>query len=307
MSTFWKKLLISILGLVIISIFVCRVFEETVQEGFPDVVVNIANAARSAAADTTELIMGITRSITAKIQAIAASADRKVISARDNLIASLRYAKRTAMNVGRDIRNRAIDASARAWQSAQRNFLFTASTGQRIGLFTKQGLLNIYNWMKLLSIIGMLIILGGYLWNVMMWFVNSTICFFRFMSLFNSCALWYFLDIISWFIYYILYFIPWGIMDLFFMSWISEVNDDIEKWFFYYNVWEPLMQVLDDFDCLFYEIFGFYIIHFKRNVKDKCFVCEMPKFPPFPNLFDKNGIKKAYNEYGLGSIPFLKA
>ena len=34
MSTFWKKLLISILGLVIISIFVCRIFEETVQEGF---------------------------------------------------------------------------------------------------------------------------------------------------------------------------------------------------------------------------------------------------------------------------------
>ena len=54
MSTFWKKLLISILGLVIISIFVCRVFEETVQEGFPDVAVNIANAARSAAADTKE-------------------------------------------------------------------------------------------------------------------------------------------------------------------------------------------------------------------------------------------------------------
>ena len=163
------------------------------------------------------------------------------------------------------------------------------------------------NWMKLLTIIGMLIILGVYVWNVMMWFVNSTICFFRFMSLFNSCALWYLLDIISWFIYYIFYFIPWGFLDLFFMSWISEVNDDTEKWFFYYNVWEPLMQVLDDFDCLFYEIFGFYIIHFKRNVKDKCFVCEMPKFPPFPNLFDKNGIKKAYNEYGLGSIPFLKA
>ena len=132
MSTFWKKLLISILGLVIISIFVCRVFEETVQEGFPDVAVNIANAARSAAADTTELIMGITRSITAKIQAIAAAADRKLISAKDNIIASARAAKRTAINAGRDIKNRAIDAAARAKSSLQRNLLFGMGTGQEL-------------------------------------------------------------------------------------------------------------------------------------------------------------------------------
>ena len=307
MSTFWKKLLISILGLVIISIFVCRIFEETVQEGFVMQPQFLLKQATDTAAQISTKIWQLVTSVKDALTAAGASAQRKTISAKDNILASLRAATTNARNAMRDIRHRAIDASARAWQSLQRNLLFTASTGQRIGLFTKQGVLNIYNWMKLLSIIGMLIILGGYLWNVMMWFVNSTICFFRFMSLFNSCALWYFLDIISWFIYYILYFIPWGIMDLFFMSWISEVNDDTEKWFFYYNVWEPLMQVLDDFDCLFYEIFGFYIIHFKRNVKDKCFVCEMPKFPPFPNLFDKNGIKKAYNEYGLGSIPFLKA
>ena len=51
MSTFWKKLLISILGLVIISIFVCRVFEETDKEGMTPFPFSLTEAARSAAAD----------------------------------------------------------------------------------------------------------------------------------------------------------------------------------------------------------------------------------------------------------------
>ena len=62
------------------------------------------------------------------------------------------------------------------------------------------------------------------------------------------------------------------------------------------------MDLLDEFDCAFYEIFGFYIIHFKENVKDKCFNCPMVKFPNTPDLSNRQGIRDAYNEYGAGLI-----
>tara|TARA_B100001173_G_scaffold309393_1_gene321610 strand:+ start:4856 stop:5770 length:915 start_codon:yes stop_codon:yes gene_type:complete len=304
MSTFWKKLLISILGLVIISIFVCRIFEETVQEGFPDVVVNIANAAANRVAQLTGFIQRITASIKQGLISAKDTIQRKAIEARRRLETRIRNARNQAIDRAARAAKEMRDRARSAYANIQRNYLFGMGTAQRVKMVSWQGLLNIYNWMKLLTIIGMLIILGGYLWEVMVWFVNSVICSFRFITLFNSCAFWYILDIISW-IVYLIYSFPFWLLDQLISRNVDA--DEMDDNFFQNIFVKSLMELLDEFDCIFFEVFGFYLIHFKRNVMKKCFVCEMPKFPPFPDLFDKDGIKKAYNKYGLGSIPFLKA
>lgn len=302
MSTFWKKLLISILGLVIISIFVCRIFEETVQEGLGDEVMNMANVAANRVAQLTGFIQRLTASIVKKISDIQASASRKYHATAEKIRDRLSDAKNRAIDRSARAAKEIRDRSRSAYANIQRNYLFGMGTGQRVALFSKQTFLNVYNWMKLLTMIGMLIILGGYVWEVMVWFVNSVICSFRFITLFNSCAFWYILDIISW-IVYLLYSFTFWLLDQLISRNVDEMDDN-----FFQNIFvKSLMELLDEFDCIFFEVFGFYLIHFKRNVMKQCFVCEMPKFPPFPDLFDKDGIKKAYNRYGLGSIPFLKA
>lgn len=306
MSTFWKKVLISLFGLVIISIFVGRVFEETVQEGIGDESVNYADAARSALADGVEMGFDIAEvardAVTFGAETSLETTNAAQEAARDVTIATQEAARDAAIATaaaanrqGNLVVGETGDAIQAGMDTAQKSTYFT--------LGQLKDTLRTLMWRTIMiTILGVAILLGKYVGLVIWWFANATWCGITYLSKFNSCALWYLLDIISWFIYWICYFIPWGFLDLFFMSWISEIDEEAEPWYFWKNVWKPLMDLLDEFDCAFYEIFGFYIIHFKENVKDKCFNCPMVKFPKTPDLSNREGIRDAYNEYGAGLI-----
>lgn len=306
MSTFWKKVLISLFGLVIISIFVGRVFEETVQEGMPftPMIVSMANQAQTVATDATQIGMQVIKSISDKIGIALGVSQRGANAAqelaRDTAISSRESGERAgyATAAGADRRGNSV------LNETTKNIHAGMDTAQKTSIFTlgqlKDTLRTLRLYFIITTILGVAILLGKYVGEVIGWFFNAIKCGFIYLSKFNSCALWYLLDIISWFIYWICYFIPWGFLDLFFMSWISEIDEEAEPLYFRRNVWNPLMDLLDEFDCAFYEIFGFYIIHFKENVKDKCFNCDMVKFPNTPDLSNREGIRDAYNEYGAG-------
>jgi len=308
MSTFWKKVLISLFGLVIISIFVGRVFEETVQEGVTPLPVTMANQAVIVAADATQIGLQsaemVTDAVTFGAETSLATANAAQEAAQRATIATAATGQRGAIAATETAQNTTNFVA----DELTKNLHAGMDTAQKSSIFTLGQLkdtLRTLMWRTIMiTILGVAILLGKYVFFVIGWFFNAIKCGFIYLSKFNSCALWYLLDIISWFIYWICYFIPWGFLDLFFMSWISEIDedDDIKPWYFWRNVWKPLMDLLDEFDCAFYEIFGFYIIHFKENVKDKCFNCDMVKFPNTPDLSNREGIRDAYNEYGAGLI-----
>jgi hypothetical protein len=306
MSTFWKKVLISLFGLVIISIFVGRVFEETVQEGMPftPMVVSMANQVQNVAADTIKTIMGIKRSITAKIYAAVGVSQRGAIAtaagAQRGAIATQEAARDTTLATAAATNRQGNFVAGETGDAIQAS----TSTAHKTAISIQAQLLARLRELRLFfiitTILGVAILLGKYVGLVIGWFFNAIKCGFIYLSKFNSCALWYLLDIISWFIYYFYVFWFW-LLDqiLFIIDGIDGSSKNNPN--FMQNIFvNPLMDLLDDFDCAFYEIFGFYIIHFKENVKDKCFNCPMVKFPNTPDLSNREGIRDAYNEYGAG-------
>ena len=122
MSTFWKKLLISILGLVIISIFVCRVFEETDKEGMTPFPFSLTEAARSTASDIASKVWQLVTSAKDALTAAGASAQRKTIavgqSIQDKAIAAKQSIQAKAIAAKHSIQAKAIAAKS----SIQRNF-----------------------------------------------------------------------------------------------------------------------------------------------------------------------------------------
>ena len=300
MSTFWKKVLISLFGLVIISIFVGRVFEETVQEGIGDESVNYADAARSALADGVEMgfdiaevardavTFGAETSLETTIATQEATRDAVIATqeaTRDAALATAAAANRQ----GNLVVGETGDVIQAGMDTAQKSTYFT--------LGQLKDTLRTLMWRTIMiTILGVAILLGKYVGLVIWWFANATWCGITYLSKFNSCALWYLLDIISWFIY-LIYCFPFWFLDQVISRNIGDDPNLIQNIFV-----NPLMDLLDEFDCAFYEIFGFYIIHFKENVKDKCFNCPMVKFPKTPDLSNREGIRDAYNEYGAGLI-----
>ena len=300
MSTFWKKVLISLFGLVIISIFVCRVFEETVQEGMPDVVPNIVDAGLNRTEAGIDLAFDIAATGQRATIAGAATGQRATIAGQQ--------AARDIAIAGQESGERAGYAAAAA-ANRQGNFVagetgdaiqFGADTAQKGSYFALGQMwdtLRTLKWFFIMTtILGVLILIGKYVGLVIVWFFSAIKCGFIYLSKFNSCFFWYLLDIISWIIY-LFYCFPFWLLDQLFSRNIGDDPNLIQNIFV-----NPLMDLLDDIDCAFYEIFGFYIIHFKENVKDRCFDCKMPDFPPPPDLTNREGIKKAYNEYGAGLI-----
>jgi len=301
MSTFWKKVLISLFGLVIISIFVGRVFEETVQEGVTPLPVTMANQAVNVVADATQIGLQSAEMVTDAVT-FGAETSLETANAAQELARDVTLAGQEA---ARDATLATAAAADRRGNSVlnetTKNIHAGMDTAQKTSIFTLGQLkdtLRTLMWRTIMiTILGVAILLGKYVFFVIGWFFNAIKCGFIYLSKFNSCALWYLLDIISWFIYYFYVFWFW-LLDqiLFIIDGSGKNNPNLMQNIFV----KPLMDLLDEFDCAFYEIFGFYIIHFKENVKDKCFNCDMVKFPNTPDLSNREGIRDAYNEYGAG-------
>lgn len=298
MSTFWKKVLISLFGLVIISIFVGRVFEETVQEGLVMMPQFMLKNVTDKAAQISTKIWQIITSIQSKIAVALGVSQRGAIAtaagAQRGAIATAAGGQRgviaTAAATDRRV-NSALNETTKNIHAATDTAQKTAISIQA-QLFARLRELRLYFIITI--ILGVAILLGKYVFLVIGWFFNAIKCGFIYLSKFNSCALWYLLDIISWFIY-LCYCFPFWLLDQ--LLRLAQVDDPNLM----QNIFvKPLMDLLDEFDCAFYEIFGFYIIHFKENVKDKCFNCPMVKFPNTPDLSNRQGIRDAYNEYGAG-------
>lgn len=305
MNKVWKQTLISILGLTIITIAVFYIFEDNVREGaLADMPMTLAKNAADTIYQGTNLITNAVVAMAAATMrqknAIIATIQRRVNAAREEASRLRIAAVKEAKDSARFAANKASDTAARLKATIQRNYMFGARTAMNRTQYFFYILNTIKNWMQLLTIIAVVCILGGYLYKVMEWFVRSIICGFTFLTQFNACFLWYLLDIIGWIIYTFIECIIWIFDSLFEFA---NLGDNLIR----DNVFRPILDAMKEFDCYFYDLTGFHLFHYSENITKKCYKCKMPPFPPFPNLFAKDGIKKAFNEYGLGSfIPSLK-
>jgi hypothetical protein len=97
-------------------------------------------------------------------------------------------------------------------------------------------------------------------------------------SNFKSCFIWYLLEIIGWILYLPMEFLVW-----FFCLKYLEDN---------------FFGMVKDIDCFFNSVMGFHIFYYSENIRQKCFV---PQLPPFPystagGMFSKTGMMKLMKE-----------
>ena len=306
MNTTIKKILVSLIGLFVITIIVCSIFEDKVQEGLGDEALLAANAVVATGQRTLRSIMAaVTNGIRTALNKAAdlqASMSRNIIAARAELADSLRYTSGQTADNARFASERASDTAARGTKELRDSVRYSISTLKTTlsSLYSKLNML--VQWMKILTGVAIVCILGGYFYKVGMWFVKATLCGFTFLFSFNVCFIWYALDIIGKIIYSFIWLWFCGL-------WDGIIGLSTGQWdILQKGYWNPLMQVIDAIDCYIYDLTGFHVFHFSKNVIEKCYKCEMPDFPPFPDLFSKDGIKDAYNKYGLGSfIPGFRA
>lgn len=95
--------------------------------------------------------------------------------------------------------------------------------------------------------------------------ISNFFCGMKMMGNFTSCALYYVLEVIGT----ILYLIP--MLVFMFFDWITrdkKMGSYLEK-----LIWEQL-EILDRFTI---ENLGFHVIHFSREIRDKCYNCRRLK------------------------------
>lgn len=293
----WKKILLSILGLIIITVFVYTIFEENLQEGLGD---EAAIAITSAQGTIQRTIRSITANIFnfAKIMMDKAafafsSSQRTALAAQE----AGRDAVNASQEAGRDATIAGQATLQRTTIDIRRSIMLKLSTlritlGQKLSSVISRWN-TLQGWMTLFGILGVVILVGKWIYKVLRWFVMSVVCGIQFLGKFNSCFFWYLLDIIGNIIYFISYFFFCGLWD--FLIWTFGGGED-----FLYNLyWKPMMDGIKAIDCYFFDLTGVHLIHFNDNIIKKCYNCNPGPFPRFPNIFSQSGIKNAIKEYGL--------
>ena len=155
-----------------------------------------------------------------------------------------------------------------------------------------------------LVMVGVCLLLGGYVWKLGVWSINMLSCLFTMFGNFSSCFFYYFLDIIG----YVLY-LPFAIMFWLFRMSIETYYSDCSKDEYpsIYNIEKEIWDLIYWVDCQVYDATGFHIFHYSEDIMKRCYSCSPGPFPPFPNLFSPAGWRKAIKEYNafsmLGKLP----
>lgn len=293
------KLLIIIIGLILITLFVTKYFDEPVREGLPpfDQMIQFTtsfNSANNIVKTIKDQIYQTTKVVTDKAADVAEigrdAGYAAQEGARDIAIAGAESGDRKfslAVNTMdrqvKDITTKAMDISARALEKIRES----------------------YKWVKTLSIVlmvvGVALLLGGYVWEVMKWTGQFAVCTYEMLANFNSCFFYFFLDIVG----YVLY-LPFSIMFYLFRSGIETYYSDCKKEDYppIYNIERDMWAAIYWLDCQIYNLLGFHVFHYSDEILDRCYKCKIGPFPPLPNLFSSAGWRKAINEYNLGNVVF---
>ena len=291
------KLLIIIIGLILITLFVTKYFDEPVREGLPpDDQIQTATALAEVGSDIVknikDQIYQTTKVVTDKAADVAeVGRDAGYAAqegARDIAIAGAESGDRKfslAMNTAdrqvKDVTTKTMDLSAR---------LLAKMTAA-------------YEWAKTLKfwlmVVGIPLLLGGYIWEVMKWLGQFSLCTYQMLANFNSCFFYFFLDIVG----YVLY-LPFSIMFYLFRSGIETYYSDCKKKDYppIYTIEKDMWAAIYWLDCQIYDLLGFHVFHYSDEVLERCYKCKIGKFPPFPNLFSPSGWMQAVRKYNLISV-----
>lgn len=290
-----NKLLIILIGLIIITFLVFKLFEESiVREGLPpDDQIQTSTGLAEVVTDVVRDTQNIVRQ---SAKAAADTAADVADAGRDMALAgqeSVRDTTMAAVEEATDNIRAGIDESTKLGYSIK----------DTIGKLTIDLKNSIIAGMKLAWEIkyltmfaGISIILGGYIWNVGIWSINMISCLFVMFGNFSSCFFYYFLDIIG----YVLY-LPFAFMFYLFRSSIEIYYPDCKREDYppIYNVEKEIWDLIYDIDCKIYDATGFHVFHYSEEVMKRCYSCSPGPFPPFPNLFSPQGWTKAIKEYNI--------
>lgn len=110
-----------------------------------------------------------------------------------------------------------------------------------------------------------------YLGAVFEWVFNNVKCGITWITNFRFCFFWYFLEIIGKILY----------LPITFFIWIVRQSLGFDLQYFADKFWE----YMNNLDCAFFSVAGFHLIHYSKDVLDKCYSCEIGPFPKFDIKF----------------------
>jgi hypothetical protein len=293
------KLLIISIGLILITLFVTKYFDEPVQEGMTPLITMLGNTM------TPPVIGSFVNSVITKIKDASKAISDKIS-----------FATAASSRAGYAAQEGTRDVAIAGAESGDRKFSLAVNTMDRqvkdittktmdISARLLAKLRAAYQWGKSLSIVlmivGVALLLGGYVWEVMKWIGQFAVCTYEMLANFNSCFFYFFLDIVG----YVLY-LPFSIMFYLFRSGIETYYSDCKKEDYppIYNIERDMWAAIYWLDCQIYDLLGFHVFHYSDEVLDRCYKCKIGPFPPFPNLFSYAGWVKAIKKYNLGNIVF---
>lgn len=288
------KLLIIIVGLILITLFVTKYFDEPVREGLPpDDQVQTATALAEVGSD-------IVKNIKDQIYQTT-----KVVTDKAADVAEVgRDAGYAAQEGTRDIAMAGVDSGEKkfslAMNTADRQVKDVTTKTMDLSARLLAKMTAAYEWMKTLKfwlmVVGIPLLLGGYIWEVMKWLGQFALCTYQMLANFNSCFFYFFLDIVG----YVLY-LPFSIMFYLFRSGIETYYSDCKKKDYppIYTIEKDMWAAIYWLDCQIYDLLGFHVFHYSDEVLERCYKCKIGKFPPLPNLFSPSGWMQAVRQYNL--------
>lgn len=128
-------------------------------------------------------------------------------------------------------------------------------------------------------------------YDIPKWIVNWIICGWNKFLALPNCVLWYALEIIGK-INYLPFRIVFWFLDSILKS--AGIND-----FKIQGTINKLWWILDDLSHALFSILGFHLVHYPKEIIDKCYSCGRNDFPPPPNwdkIFGGSTWKKSYGK-----------
>ena len=275
-----KKLMISCLGIVILTFTMCYIHKPyPLREGYPpftdpseialgtaggnsmsSIPIAFMNQALNLAKQTA--IYGAQKA-QSEARHIADTVDRnaKFISTKADAAAkymskeaadAARYAKKEASDIARNAQNK-LTQKANAMKQEAAQIKREVQTNKKMGgIFSKMFKVG----KRYLMYVGLIVA----------WVIGTTKCGLYWFLNFRKCFFWYILEVIGQILW-----LPFA-----FLIWIFPILKPPSDFFW---------NMLDQIDCLFFDTVGFHLIHYSENTIQQCYSCTPNSFPSF-NITD---------------------